>query len=232
MEDRWPMADRIIPIFPLPLVQFPGALTPLHIFEPRYRKLLDDIMKTDKTLGITCRSEEQDQALEPPPGSIGCMVEVVAMQGLPDGRSNIVCLGKSRYRTLEYLEGEPYLQAKVEPFEDDAAEEGEHLEKLAESVGTFFQRAVRAVQTMKELTTRQLEAPELPADPQGLSFIVASTLEIKLEEKQELLEMTDTGERLRRLAAVLTDLAPEYERRAELHTLSRLNGHAGHLPSE
>jgi ATP-dependent Lon protease len=85
---------------------------------------------------------------------------------------------------------------------------------------------------MKELTTRQLEAPELPADPQGLSFIVASTLEIKLEEKQELLEMTDTGERLRRLAAVLTDLAPEYERRAELHTLSRLNGHAGHLPSE
>jgi Lon protease-like protein len=226
------MADRIIPIFPLPLVQFPGALTPLHIFEPRYRKLLDDIMKTDKTLGITCSSAEQDQALEPLPGSIGCMVEIVAMEGLPDGRSNIVCLGKSRYRTLEYLEGEPYLQAKVEPFEEDAAEEAELLEKLAESVGALFQRAVRAVQTMKELTTGQLEAPELPNDPPGLSFIVASTLEIKLEEKQELLEMTDTGERLRRLAAVLTDLAPEYERRAHLHTLSRLNGRAGHLPSE
>src|SRR5262245_38706884 len=115
------MSDRIIPIFPLPLVQFPGALTPLHIFEPRYRKLLDDCMKSDKTIGIICRREEQDQEIEPPPGSIGCMVEVVAVQGFPDGRSNIVCLGKSRYRTLRYIESEPYLQAEIATFDDDVA---------------------------------------------------------------------------------------------------------------
>jgi Lon protease-like protein len=227
------MADRIIPIFPLPLVQFPGALTPLHIFEPRYRKLLEDVMKTDKTLGITCRSDAQDQSIEPPVGSVGCMVEVVAVHGMPDGRSNIVCLGKSRYRTLAYVEGEPYLLAEVTTFEDDVPDDGQALAQRAQNVSTLFQRALRAVQTMKELTTRQeMEPPELPADPPGLSFIVASTLEIKLEEKQELLEMTDTGDRLRRLAAVLTDLAPEYERRAHLHSLSRLNGHAGPLPSE
>ena len=190
-------------------------------------------MKADKTLGITCRTEEQDAAIEPPLGSVGCMVEVVAVQGLPDGRSNIVCLGKSRYRTMRYIEGEPYLQAEVTPFDDELGGEGEDLGHRAESVGRLFQRALKAAQSMRELTSRQdAETPELPPDPQGLSFIVASTLEIKLEDKQELLEMTNTGDRLRRLGALLKDVAPEYERRASLHHLSRRNGHAGELPSE
>ncbi|HKC87575.1 MAG TPA: LON peptidase substrate-binding domain-containing protein, partial [Blastocatellia bacterium] len=48
-------SHRVIPIFPLPVVQFPNAITPLHIFEPRYRKLLKDVMEKDKTFGVIYR---------------------------------------------------------------------------------------------------------------------------------------------------------------------------------
>ncbi|MGH9844616.1 MAG: LON peptidase substrate-binding domain-containing protein, partial [Blastocatellia bacterium] len=50
--------NRVLPIFPLSLVQFPSAITPLHIFEPRYRQMLKDVMGTDKTFGIIFRDDE------------------------------------------------------------------------------------------------------------------------------------------------------------------------------
>src|SRR5215813_11102741 len=105
--------NRIIPIFPLPVVQFPNAITPLQIFEPRYRKMLKDVMERDKTFGIIYRPSADENELlvgseRLPLGSVGCTVEVAVVQELPDGRSNILCVGVSRYRLLGYLEGEPY----------------------------------------------------------------------------------------------------------------------------
>src|SRR5262245_19220730 len=111
---------RVIPIFPLPLVQFPGAITPLHIFEPRYRKMLKDVIARDKTFGIIYRNDQvllESEQL--PVGSICCTVEVAVVQELPDGRSNILCVGSSRYSITAYVEGESYLQAEVEIFDDD-----------------------------------------------------------------------------------------------------------------
>src|SRR5262245_52347722 len=99
-------SNRVIPIFPLPIVQFPNAITPLQIFEPRYRKMLKDVMSADKTFGIIYRAEEsvlESEAL--PIGSIGCTVEVAVVQELPDGRSNILCVGISRDWLVGYLEG-------------------------------------------------------------------------------------------------------------------------------
>src|SRR5262245_61275735 len=110
----------VIPIFPLPLVQFPGALTPLHIFELRYRQMLKDVMEADRIFGIIYSSEERLAGSERlSPGSIGCTVEVAVAQGLPDGRSYILCVGVKRYRLIDYIEGELYLKAEVEFFEDE-----------------------------------------------------------------------------------------------------------------
>src|SRR5215468_3310510 len=115
---------HVIPIFPLPVVQFPNAITPLHIFEPRYRKMLKDVMEKDKTFGLIYRPAAEEGGLKPasdkvPLGSIGCAVEVAVVQELPDGRSNILCVGGARFRLLQYIEGEPYLQAEVNFLEDE-----------------------------------------------------------------------------------------------------------------
>ena len=221
---------RVIPIFPLELVQFPGALTPLHIFEPRYRKLLKDVLATDKTFGIICRAEEPGIGTgKPPVGSIGCTVEVAVVQELPDGRSNILCVGNTRYRLRGYIQGETYLQAEVEFFEDETAFDDFGWEVA--QVKSLFERALVAGRKLKEeRESADLELPDLPDDAQALSFIVAAYLDIKLSEKQEMLEMVDTGERLRRVHQILSELVVDYERRAVVKKISRSNGHGGKLP--
>jgi Lon protease-like protein len=227
-------STRVIPIFPLSLVQFPGAITPLHIFEPRYRKLLEDVTEGDKTFGIIYRAAADDAETMGasellPLGSVGCTVEVAVAQGLPDGRSNVLCVGGTRFRLTAYVEGEPYQQAEVEFFDDEIM--FEDLAAEAERARKAFQRLLIASRRLKNENEREVEAtPDLPDDPQALSFIVTAYLDIEASEKQELLELTDTGERLRRVNAMLEKLADDYEKRAIAHHISKNNGHGGKLP--
>jgi Lon protease-like protein len=220
---------RLLPLFPLPIVQFPGAITPLHIFEPRYRKLLKDVLASDKSFGIIFASDESGAgSVPPPPGRIGCAVEVVATEDLPDGRSNILCLGSRRFRALEYVEGEPYLQAEVEFF-DDQPEVRDLTREVARAVG-LFKRVIAAGRLLKDGGRTGGEIVDLPGDPQSVSCIVSSYLDIDMQEKQELLELVDSGDRLGRVIALLDQLVIDYERRAFIHQLSRNNGHGGPVP--
>jgi Lon protease-like protein len=224
------MENRVIPIFPLPLVQFPGALTPLHIFEPRYRQMLKDVMDKDKIFGVLYRNDETlPDAEQQPPGSVGCTVEVAVVQGLPDGRSNILCVGGSRYRLLKYVEGAPYLQAEVEFFDDEPT--FDDLSTQTSRVKHLFQRVLVASRKLKDESDREAnEVPELPDDAQALSFIVTAYLDIEANEKQGLLELTDTRERLREVNEILEKLAKDYELRAVVHQVAKKNGHGGKLP--
>jgi ATP-dependent Lon protease len=220
--------QRVLPIFPLPLVQFPGAITPLHIFEERYRKMLHDVMLTDKTFGITYHSDEQDPDA-PPSGSIGCTVEILLLQPMPDGRSNILCLGGQRYYLLNYVEGEPYLQAEVEFFHDEPT--SEDLTPQTRRATRLFQRLLKANKKLKDASAiEEADTPDLPEDPEELSFAIAASLELPPEDKQTLLEMTSTAHRLSRLNALLDELATTYERRAIIHGIAKTNGHGGTLP--
>ncbi len=223
-------SNRVIPIFPLSLVQFPNAITPLHIFEPRYRKMLKDVMEADKTFGIIFRNDEvmlESELL--PPGSIGCSVEVAVMQELDDGRSNILCVGVSRFRLLNYVEGEPYARAEVEFFEDeptfdDLSEESERARRL-------FARLLHISRRLKGEQEDEVEnSPDLPDDPQAVSYIVSAYLDIENNQKQDLLELTDTGERLAEVNGIIERLADESEKRAIMHQISKKNGHGGKLP--
>jgi len=231
MTDITPIT-QVIPIFPLAHVQFPGALIPLHIFEPRYRKLLKDVMDGDKTFGIIYRDEERPSESERLPlGSIGCTVEVAVVQGQPDGRSNIICVGGRRYRLLKYVEGEPYLRAEVEFFDDEPV--FEDLSQKTAHAKNLFQRWLTANRKLRDDSDRESsDVPELPDDAQALSFIVPAYLEKDLEAKakQRLLEMTDTTVRLRVVTEILEKLTSEYEKRAAVHQIARTNGHCGKVP--
>jgi Lon protease-like protein len=218
----------IIPIFPLTIVQFPGVITPLHIFEPRYRKLLKDILPVDKTFGIVYPGEgKKDEA--PEIGRAGCTVEVIAHEEQADGRANILCAGKERFHIRSLVEGEPYYQAEVDYFEDDLA--FDDLTEPTTRAKELFLRIIAAGKKLRDLSqAEENQTPELPDDSIALSFIIAASLDVNLEEKQLWLEMTNTNRRLSILTNNLRELVETYELRARVHKIAKTNGRAGKAP--
>jgi Lon protease-like protein len=216
---------RELPLFPLPVVLFPGMPMPLHIFEPRYRKLLSDIRTRENLFGLSYFDASSAGNEVPPAGHIGCVAEVTETQALPDGRSNILTVGLVRYRVESYVErGDPYLVARIEYFEDHE-EDDSRLSGITHEAAGMFMRVARAIRILND------ERGNLPdisdTEPQKLSFLVAAALEIELETKQELLELRSTYERLRRLRDMLKRVVSNYEERARLHSLAKGNGHGG-----
>jgi len=216
---------RELPLFPLPLVLFPGVPLPLHIFEERYQRLLADVRVSNNLFGLSYFDPNASADERPAIGHVGCATEVVEVQPVPDGRSNILTVGLARYRIVDYVErGDPYLVARVEFFEDEEGD-SQLLAKRSMEVTEMFMRIARAMRTIND---ERGSLPELPQDePERLSFLVAAVVEMDAEAKQQLLEMRSTAERLRRLYTLLSQAVSAYEDRARTHELARGNGHAG-----
>ncbi len=223
-------SDRVsgvseLPLFPLPLVLFPGVPLPLHIFEPRYRQMLGDIRAANNFFGLSYFDASTSEKEIPPTGHVGCVAEVTEAQALPDGRSNILTVGVIRYRIEEYVErGNPYLEVRVSFFEDED-EDNELLTASSHEVAETFIRIARAVRIINDERT---SLPDISnTDPQKLSFLVAAAMEVDTDVKQELLELRLTFERLRRLGDMLARAVSSYEERARIHELAKGNGHSG-----
>ena len=95
---------RELPLFPLPIVLFPGVPLPLHIFEPRYRQMLIDVRKGNNFFGLSYFDSNSSAGELPPTDHVGCVAEISESQLLPDGRSNILTVGLVRYRVESYVE--------------------------------------------------------------------------------------------------------------------------------
>ncbi|HEX8650749.1 MAG TPA: LON peptidase substrate-binding domain-containing protein [Pyrinomonadaceae bacterium] len=216
---------NLLPLFPLPVVLFPGAPMPLHIFEPRYRRMLDDINVGDKLFGLSYFDTSNYEGETPPQGHVGCVAEITEIQPLPDGRFNILTLGLIRYRVEDYVDrGDPYLVARVSYFEDEAEDE-EMLTRQTREVTNLFTRIARAMRIINDERTALPDLPEI--EPESLSFLVAAAVEMDVEVKQELLELRYTSERLRRLRDLLARVVGSYEERARMHQIAKRNGHGG-----
>ena len=214
-----------LPLFPLPIVLFPGVPLPLHIFEPRYRQMLTDVRNGNNLFGLSYFDVSSSALERPQPGHIGCVAEISETQTLPDGRSNILTVGLVRYRADDYVDrGEPYLVARVSFFEDDE-EDQSMLQVSTREVADMFTRIARAVRLIND---ERANLPDISnTDPQRLSFLVAAAMEVDGDVKQELLELRLTSERLRRLRDMLARAVTGYEERARVHEIAKGNGHSG-----
>ena len=222
-------AERVLgvnylPIFPLPIVLFPNELLPLHIFEPRYRQMLKDVQLGNNLFGISFFDSQESVSDEPGKGSIGCVAEVRDVQELEDGRSNILTIGIIRYVIENYVDREtPYLLAEVSYFEDFEEDE-EVLKPLANEVFTLFKRIAAAAH---ELTGQHGKLPEIPqAEPQMLSFLVATAFNLPIEIKQNLLKSRSTTERLNKLREILVQAVEQAETNASINKVAKTNGHS------
>ena len=216
---------RELPLFPLPVVLFPGMPMPLHIFEDRYRQMLADVRAGNSLFALSYFDSSLSEEDMPSAGHVGCVAEVAETQALPDGRSNILAVGVIRYQAETYVErGDSYLVVRPSYFEDDEEDESELANKSRE-VASLFMRVANAIRVIND------ERGNLPdisdTEAQKLSFLVAAAMEIELETKQDLLELRSTSERLDRLRGLLVRVVKGYEERARLHAIAKRNGHGG-----
>jgi Lon protease-like protein len=218
------MTQLACPIFPLTLVLFPGTPQLLHIFEPRYRQMLDDCMAGDRRFGISFVEPGGVTEPLPEPGEVGCLAYVQAVRRLPDGRSHIVTIGQERYVLLGFVAADRlYRVAQVETF-DDEREAGEGSDDAGEQVRSAFGKFAAGMTALTDATPGSLD---LPPDLTALSFQVAAALDIDPKAKQELLALRSTAQRLARLAHLLDGLNHEIESRVSVHARARRNGKGG-----
>ncbi len=184
---------RELPLFALPdVVLFPQEVLPLHIFESRYRIMLQTVLETDSLFGVV-RSNPSTKQIE----NVGCCAQIIKHQKSEDGRSNIVTLGQQRFRILEIIRETPFYVAMVSWVDDGITDDQEELSRLTESVSLALKDVVSLT---GELTDSERSLPDgLPTMPRELSFWIASHLGgPAADEQQNLLEILDTRNRLER----------------------------------
>ena len=206
-----------LPVFPLSSVLFPGLVLPLHIFEERYRVLVRELVASTSdephefgvvTLrrGVELQATIDGDAEPAAPTApvtvqqlydVGCTAELRQVTELPDGRFDIVTVGRRRFRLLDVeASGTPYLTADVEWMPDDATDQTAEL---------LAPRVLAAFRTYLELLRPDAEVlDQVPDDATVLSHLVAATAQLTTDERQSLLAVPDTASRLRAELRLLT----------------------------
>jgi Lon protease-like protein len=208
------MPDRLsmgFPLFPLGIVALPGESVPLHIFEDRYRRMIEQCLQgkpgsLERQFGIVWLSEDELK-------QVGCACEVEQLlERMDDGRLNILTQGMRPFRLLERQEDLPYPAGVVE-FLADAEEEPDA--EAAEAAGELYRELV------KQATDRTLEDADLM---QMDAYQMAATVEFPAAAKQQLLEMRSENGRMRLLATLLRDALERLELVERAQARARSNG--------
>ncbi len=199
----------LLTLFPLGIVLVPGEVVPLHIFEPRYRRMIEERLDGGD-FGIVL---DDDQGLR----RCGCAARVVALvERFDDGRLNILIEGGRRFRVAELREpegpAEQVLTAEVTYFDDLAPEAPE---QLAADVRRTYVRALEAM---------EMVMPDVPPGDAALSFRIAGAVDFGAVFKQELLESRREAHRLDMLLAALRGLLPRLQAHKRRRDAIRGNG--------
>jgi ATP-dependent Lon protease len=190
-----------LPVLPLKeTVVFPQSMTPLAIGQERSIALVDEVASGDRMLALVAvRNEDVETPGWDDLHEIGTAAVVHKLIRIPDGTLRILVQGVKRIRLERRVQEEPYL---VGEFADvpEVVEESKELEALTRNVQNQFASIIAAVPYLPE--ELQIAAANVD-DPTVLSYLVASTMRLKAEEKQQLLETANVEERLRALSAIL-----------------------------
>jgi ATP-dependent Lon protease len=190
-----------LPVLPLKeTVVFPHSVSPLAIGQERSVRLVDDVVAGERMLAlVTVRNEEAEQPGWDDLYEIGTAAIVHKMIRVPDGTLRILVQGVGRIRLERRVQDEPYLVGEFAEV-PDVTEETPELEALTRSVQTEFGRLISLVPYLPQ--ELELAAANVD-DPNALSHLVASTLRLKTDEKQKLLEQADAAARLREVLVIL-----------------------------
>ena len=194
-----------IPIFPLNVVLFPGMQLPLHIFEQRYCTMIARCLEAEnfgveRAFGVAMMlSGREGESVFPT--DIGCLAHIAQIATLPDGRYNLLATGQRRFVIRSLREEDEYFVGTVEWLEDEG--EGEFAEDEAKRTRGALESYMRATAENSGALSPDMMQLEIPISPYDLSMWVAALLPLPPQEKQPLLEITSTTQRLQREYSLL-----------------------------
>ena len=209
-----------ISLFPLPnLVLFPHIVVPLHIFEERYKSMINGCIASGEIFGLVLLQTGADEESEETIHRVGVTARIVEVERLDEGRMNILCEGEQRFRIYRFTQQTPFWRGAVDIIEDD---ERNATEALYEQVAELYRSVVDLSAKLSGSQEAELVLPDSSTD---LSYMVSYVLDIESEDKQKLLEMDSTAERLRMLLAHLTDTLRKLEQqRAHKEVMKKVRG--------
>jgi ATP-dependent Lon protease len=192
-----------LPVLPLrETVVFPEAMAPLAIGEPRSVRLIDDVLNRSPRMLALVVSRDSELS-EPPPEAlhgVGTAAVIERMVRVPDGTVRILVQGLRRVRVGRYTQTEPFLEAEVEEVPDEG-ERTTEVEALARNLQGIFTRMIALVPHLPDELQVAVANVE---DPATLSFMVASSMRLPVEERQALLEEAGLEARLHKLTVLCT----------------------------
>ena len=208
------MADQVtLPLFPLPLVVFPGEPLPLHIFEERYKALITWCLEGER-LGEQRRfgvSKVTDEGL----AAVGCAVVIEQVrQRYPDGRYDIITVGQQRYELLSAVRERVWPEGEIRWFDDDPDDTDQTLIDRTVALHTRLIELVRG------------EPPRYSyAGLRDLAFVLGHEAGLDVGERQRLLELRTERARLAALVTYYEGILPRLAEREDVARRIRSNGH-------
>lgn len=191
-------------MFPLGTVLFPGALLPLHVFEPRYRAMVRDCVAADHEFGVVLIERGSEVGGGDIRSMVGTIARIVQLAETPDGRYALVAAGARRLRVKVWLPDDPYPVAEVEDWPDDEADpDGDELHDLLDATVSRLRRLLALASEVGDQVPSATS--ELSVDPVLASYHAAALAPVGPADGQRLLETAGVRERLTLLGELLED---------------------------
>jgi Lon protease-like protein len=186
-----------LPLFPLNSVLFPGTPIQLHIFEPRYLKMVGDCLAANSSFGVVLiRSGVEALGPLAEPHRIGCLAKIAQLERLADGRMDLTAVGLERFRVLNYdRQSQPYLVGKIQNYPIENIDPI-GLQTRANQLRKQFERFIEALLSSG---STKYDLNQIPEDGVTLGFLAAAMLQISPLQKQELLTMEHANRLLDRV---------------------------------
>ena len=198
------------PLFPLAMVLLPREVVPLHIFEERYKQLVEECLESESEFGMLWMAADGLR-------EVGCTAEITQLlDRMDDGRMNILVQGGRPFRLARRVEDMPYPSGDVEVLDEEPVEE---LAGDDEPGSAARQGYADLVERVTDSRPSEKDLAELD------SYGMAATIALELDAKQELLELRSERARLHRLSSLLAEAKERYVVSERASALARTNGH-------
>ena len=198
-----------IPLFPLNVVLLPGAPLPLHIFEERYKQMVNECLESESEFGMVLADESGTRR-------VGCTARIVELvERYEDGRMLILVEGSRRFKLNNILTGRPYYMGEIEYLEEEPEED----------VNAWAEECIALLERVVEAATEGSVGIEIDPPYRNLSFAIAGRVEFDLETRQQILELTSEKERLQKVKELLTAASQRLERERQARDKAQTNGH-------
>jgi Lon protease-like protein len=196
-----------LPLFPLNVVLFPGMMLPLHIFEERYKVMIQKCLEEQQPFGVILAKSNRAQA----PNvadlvcddiyEIGTTAQITTVEKMEDGRMNLITIGQERFTVKDvYSSADDFLIGQVDPFPIQGNDDPEIVELMTHKL----RQLVKAyIEHLGDAAGEDLSEAVLPVDPTGLAFLAGAAMQGPLADKQKLLSANSLTNLIARATNVL-----------------------------